>query len=224
MFETFRSIRFHLLLAALGYIAVGAVMLFIPDQFLAVVCYVIGALLIAYGVIGMLMCWKNRTIRMAKIFIGILAIAVGIFVIAQPKAFTAVLPIIFGLILLLDGILNLRHGIGLKKFGDPGFLSVIIVGVITVVLGAIVLIHPYGTAKFTLRIIGVALIYSGISDFLDRKRFSLTHFDIFLDRVRKKEYILHNNGNIASDLFQFQILHIDMIDGYASFVRIVKTL
>ena len=45
MFETFRSIRFHLLLAALGYIAVGAVMLFIPDQFLAVVCYVIGALL-----------------------------------------------------------------------------------------------------------------------------------------------------------------------------------
>ena len=103
---------------------------------------------------------------MAKIFIGILTIAVGIFVIAQPKAFTAVLPIIFGLILLLDGILNLRHGIGLKKFGDPGFLSVIIVGVITVVLGAIVLIHPYGTAKFTLRIIGVALIYSGISDFL----------------------------------------------------------
>ena len=102
MFETFRSIRFHLLLAALGYIAVGAVMLFIPDQFLAVVCYVIGALLIAYGVIGMLMCWKDRTIRMAKIFIGILAIAVGIFVIAQPKAFTAVLPIIFGLILLLD--------------------------------------------------------------------------------------------------------------------------
>ena len=160
MFETFRSIRFHLLLAALGYIAVGAVMLFIPDQFLAVVCYVIGALLIAYGVIGMLMCWKDRTIRMAKIFIGILTIAVGIFVIAQPKAFTAVLPIIFGL------ILNLRHGIGLKKFGDPGFLSVIIVGVITVVLGAIVLIHPYGTAKFTLRIIGVALIYSGISDFL----------------------------------------------------------
>ena len=64
MFETFRSIRFHLLLAALGYIAVGAVMLFIPDQFLAVVCYVIGALLIAYGVIGMLMCWKDRTIRM----------------------------------------------------------------------------------------------------------------------------------------------------------------
>ena len=101
MFETFRSIRFHLLLAALGYIAVGAVMLFIPDQFLAVVCYVIGALLIAYGVIGMLMCWKDRTIRMAKIFIGILTIAVGIFVIAQPKAFTAVLPIIFGLILLL---------------------------------------------------------------------------------------------------------------------------
>ena len=162
MFETFRSIRFHLLLAALGYIAVGAVMLFIPDQFFAVVCYVIGALLIAYGVIGMLMCWKDRTIRMAKIFIGILAIAVGVFVIAQPKAFTAVLPIIFGLILLLDGILNLRHGIGLKKFGDPGFLSVIIVGVITVVLGAIVLIHPYGTAKFTLRIIGAALIYSGI--------------------------------------------------------------
>lgn len=166
MFETFRSIRFHLLLAALGYIAVGAVMLFIPDKFLAVVCYVIGALLIAYGIIGMLMCWKDRTIRIVKIFIGILAIAVGIFVIAQPKAFSAVLPIIFGLILLLDGVLNLRHGIGLKKFGDPGYLTVIIIGVITVLFSAVILMHPYGTARFTLRLIGIALIYSGISDFL----------------------------------------------------------
>ena len=61
MFETFRSIRFHLLLAALGYIAVGAVMLFIPDQFLAVVCYVIGALLIAYGVIGMVF-WPSPSV------------------------------------------------------------------------------------------------------------------------------------------------------------------
>lgn len=166
MFETFRSIRFHLLLAALGYIAVGAVMLFIPDQFLAVVCYVIGALLIAYGVIGMLMCWKDRTIRMAKIFIGILTIAVRYFRHRTAQGIYCCAAYYFRFDFALDGILNLRHGIGLKKFGDPGFLSVIIVGVITVVLGAIVLIHPYGTAKFTLRIIGVALIYSGISDFL----------------------------------------------------------
>ena len=58
MFETFRSIRFHLLLAALGYIAVGAVMLFIPDQFLAVVCYVIGALLVVGA--GVLLVTKKR--------------------------------------------------------------------------------------------------------------------------------------------------------------------
>lgn len=166
MFETFRSIRMQLLLLAIGCLALGAAMLIMPDFFLTVVCYVVGALLIAYGVINIISCLRKHVMQVFIIMASVVVMGVGIFVITQPRAISSILPIIFGIILVLDGILNIRHGIGLRKFGAPGSITVIVLGLITVVFGAVILFNPYTTAKMTFRLIGVGLVYSSISDFL----------------------------------------------------------
>lgn len=166
MFETFRSIRVNMALAAVGCLALGIALLVIPDLFLQVACYVTGGVLIAYGVIGLLSCVRTHSMNLFTGLVDVLAIGVGIFIITQPRMISSILPIIFGLILLLDGILNLRHGIGLHRFGDPSGKTVLILGVITVIFGAVILLNPYSTAKMTFRLIGIALVYSGLSDFL----------------------------------------------------------
>lgn len=166
MFETFRSIRVNMTLAAVGCLALGIALLVIPDLFLQVACYVTGAVLIAYGVLGLLSSVRTHSMNLFTGLVDVLAIGVGIFIITQPRMISSILPIIFGLILLLDGILNLRHGIGLHRFGDPSGKTVLILGVITVIFGAVILLNPYSTAKMTFRLIGIALVYSGLSDFL----------------------------------------------------------
>lgn len=166
MFETFRNIRGQLLLIALGCLALGAMMLIQPDFFLTIICYVVGALLIAYGVISILSCVKDRTIRVFTIMLSVIVIGIGIFIITKPQMIISILPIIFGVILVLDGILNVRHGIGLRRFGDPSNVTIIILGVITVILGAVILLHPYDTARLTFRLVGVGLAYNGLSDLL----------------------------------------------------------
>ncbi|MDO5785460.1 MAG: DUF308 domain-containing protein [Eubacteriales bacterium] len=166
MFETFRSIRVNMVMAAVGCLALGIALLVIPDLFLQVACYVTGAVLIAYGVLSLLGCVREHRMNILTGFVNVVAIGVGIFIITQPKMISSILPIIFGLILLLDGILNLRHGIGLHRFGDPSGKTVLVLGIITVLFGAVILFHPYSTAKMTFRVIGIALVYSGLSDFL----------------------------------------------------------
>lgn len=166
MFETFRSIRVNMALAAVGCLALGIALLVIPDLFLQVACYVTGAVLIAYGVLGLLSCIRTHSMNLFTGLVDVIAIGIGIFIITQPRMISSILPIIFGLILLLDGILNLRHGIGLHRFGDPSGKTVLILGVITVIFGVVILLNPYSTAKMTFRLIGIALVYSGLSDFL----------------------------------------------------------
>lgn len=166
MFETFRSIRTNMLLAALGCLALGAALLIFPDAVLHVSCYVIGALLIAYGVLGVLGCVRDHMVRVGTILVSVIAVAAGILVINQPVAISSLLPIVVGLILLLDGAFNVRHGIGLRRFGDPFGTSVLVLGVITVAFGAIILLNPYSTATITFRLIGIGLVYSGVSDLI----------------------------------------------------------
>lgn len=164
MFETFKTIRGNMLMAAVCCMALGLALLIFPDTFLNVACYVIGALVIAYGVISILGCVHDKQMRMGTIVLSIIAAAVGIFIITQPKMISSILPIIFGLLLLLDGVFNVRHGIGLRKFGDTSGTAVLILGIITVVFGAIILINPYTTASLAFRLIGIALIYNALSD------------------------------------------------------------
>lgn len=164
MFETFRSIRSNMTMTAVVCLAIGAVLLIYPDMFLQVACYVLGALFIAYGVLGVLGCVRAHIMSMGTLIISIAAAAVGIFVITQPRTIGSILPIIIGLILLLDGLVNLRHGLGLRRFGDASWKSVVVLGVITVAFGAIILLNPYSTATVTFRLIGIALVYNGLSD------------------------------------------------------------
>ena len=166
MFETFRKIRNHMILGAAGCFALGVALLLVPDVFLKMACYVIGALLIAWGVLGILGCVQDRTVRLGTLLVSVLAAGTGIFVIGQPETISSILPIVVGLILLLDGLMNVRHGIGLRRFGDSAGVAVLVMGVITVAFGAVILFNPYSTAEWTLRIIGVGLVYSGLSDFV----------------------------------------------------------
>lgn len=166
MFETFRHIRGQLLLVAIGSLALGILMLLQPGLFLQMICYVMGALLIAYGVIGILNCLKKHLARVFPIVFYVIVAGIGIYVIAAPETVSSILPVIFGILLILDGMLNLRHGIGLRRFGDPGSITILILGIITVVLGAVILFHPYSTAQLTFRLAGAALAYNGLSDLL----------------------------------------------------------
>lgn len=166
MFETFGKIRNHMIFGAVGCFALGLALLLVPDVFLKIACYVIGALLIAWGVLGILGCVRDRAVRLGTLFLSVVAAGTGIFVISQPETISSILPIVAGLILLLDGLVNIRHGIGLRRFGDSAGISVLIMGIITVAFGAIIFFNPYSTAEWTLRIIGLGLVYSGLSDFV----------------------------------------------------------
>ena len=166
MFETFRSIRSNIVITVVACLAVGAALILYPDMFLQIICYVMGALFVAYGVLGVLRCVRERMMRIGVLLMSVLAAAAGIFIITQPKTISSILPVIIGLVLLLNGIMNIRHGLGLRRFDDGAWKIVLILGIITVVFGAVILWNPYSTATLTFRLIGAALLYNGISDLI----------------------------------------------------------
>ena len=164
MFEQFRRSRRSVMSAALLFLILGAALTIRPDLFLKFACYIIGAVLVAVGVIRILEELRQSRKSILSLGLGVVLAAVGIVVITNPALVSSIIPIIFGLILLMDGVYNIRHAIGMHRYQEHTWSVMLILGLITLALGVLILLHPYGTAQLAFRIMGIALLYNAISD------------------------------------------------------------
>ena len=193
MFETFRKIRYSLVFVAVCCIGLGIALLLAPEQVLTIGCKVIGGVFVFAGLVGIASCIKERAVLVFSLFFSIISISAGIFIFSDPKAISSILPLIIGAILLLDGLFNVRHGIGLRKMG-LGSGSVLIMGIITVALGALIIFNPYTTATLSVRLIGAALIYNGVSDLV-----IVTRVNTEARRYRKQHGIIDVKARPVED-------------------------
>ena len=179
MFETFKQMRPNLIIASFGWLAIGLLLLIAPNSCIEIACYVLGALFVAGGVLTILKTLKARVGGVGSVLFGILIIAVGIFIISNPDTIASIIPIIFGLIFLVDGCANIRHGLGMRGYDSSSWASVTILGLVTILLGLIILLHPYGTATLGLRLIGGFLLFNGLSDLFIINRVNHTARDVY---------------------------------------------
>lgn len=164
MFETFRRLRRHMISAIVLFLLLGIALLGWPGLFLRFACYIIGALLLAFGVVTLLGEFRMPGRSVFVLGFGVIVAAVGIVVITNPEMVSSILPVVFGLILFVDGVSNLHHAFGLRRLAIGNWVTMLVLGMVTVALGVLILLHPYGTAELAFRIIGAALVYNALSD------------------------------------------------------------
>ena len=76
------------------------------------------------------------------------------------------MPFILGLLIVISGIVKLQEALDMMKYRADGSVTVLVIAILSLVLGILILINPFGTAELLFRIIGIALIYNGVSDLL----------------------------------------------------------
>ena len=164
MFQQFQHARRNMLTAALLFLVLGIAMTAGPGLFIQVACAVIGGVMAAFGVImiGGELRYPNKSLW--SIGMGILIAAVAIIIIANPQLVSSLIPLLFGILLLIDGVTNVRYALGMRRYEEGAWGALLILGIITLVFGALILLHPYGTAELAFRIMGIALIYNALSD------------------------------------------------------------
>lgn len=91
--------------------------------------------------------------------IGIISIVAGVIVIAKPSNSLATLAVIFGIFILVDGIIELVGALS-GHTQSRGLLAVL--GVISVIAGVLLIRHPLGGVRAVALLIGLWLIAAGL--------------------------------------------------------------
>lgn len=167
MREWLKNMKVSFLLAAVLYIALGAVLLIWPDLSSTVICYAFGGVLLLYGTFALASYFRHNNSMGAlrfELVLGALAAGLGLVFLLFPRVVLSFLPIIFGVYLAIDSALNARRAWEMRRYHYDRWYVALLLALLGVGLGAFIVFQPYFTAKSLIRLIGAVFLYEGISD------------------------------------------------------------
>lgn len=147
------------------WIVIGLVLLVFPGQMLDMVSRIIGVVVLAGGILQIVLSLLNRGVaaNTATAAIGIIVSLIGLFIIIRPDVLISILPFVAGVFLIIHSISSLINAISLAGSRYGYWWVAVLLSVLGIILGVILFFNAHSTAEFIARIIGLFLLYSGIS-------------------------------------------------------------
>lgn len=164
--QLLKQLKWNLILMALGFIALGLVLIIWPAETLKTSCYILAVILIAIGVVSLISYMRkdiNRLVYRYDLVVGVSAVLGGVLVIIKAEQLMELIPVVLGFLVTISGILKIQNSIDMFRLGHGTWHIAFALAVINIAFGVILLINPFAWEVF-IACIGVALCYSGVTD------------------------------------------------------------
>lgn len=158
--------RLSSVLGAIVTIALGVLLMWWPNRSMEFLCLLLGAAIAVIGVVYILGWLAKRKAGVPSFFIlpGVILCALGVWLMTSPDSVIMLIQYIFGAILVFHGLLDLQGVFALLRQKWPNWWIDLVMAAVTVALGVMILFNPFGTFAALVILIGVALVYDGVSD------------------------------------------------------------
>ena len=167
MKKLLKQIKWETILRSLLYVVLGIVAVVIPETMVKTLGYLIGILLIAVGAVSII-CYLLREAGQNyyrnDFGYGLVGIAVGVIFLNRVEWLISLLPLILGVMVLASGCGKLQEVIDMKRAGGDSWIVILIMAALNAAFGIVLIINPFKTALLLLQLVGVGLIFSGITD------------------------------------------------------------
>ena len=154
-------------LVALVTIILGVVLVVWPDRSVSMICAILGGALLLCGLLYVIG-WFAGTRRQSKsvfmIIPGVILAGLGVWLMTSSSTVIALIQYVFGAVVLFHGILDLQAALALLTQRMNKWWIDLLLALLTLGLGLLILANPFGTFAALVVLIGIALIYDGVSD------------------------------------------------------------
>lgn len=167
MADFIKGLKANYTISAILCVLLGLVLLIWPGTTTQIVCISLGIVLLAYGIIQIAIYLFNRErtiISQGMMLLGIVFAVIGAWILLKPEMIIMAVPIIVGVLIVIHGLHNVVQAIALQKDGYVRWWLALLFGLFTVIFGGVLIYNPFEAVELVVRLIGVFLIYDGLSD------------------------------------------------------------
>jgi len=164
MREIMKKFRADMMLSALFSIVMGVILVAWPETTLDIICKAIAIILIVMGAAELVSYFWNKITYSLSGILGLVVLLIGIWIFVKPQSVLSLIPIVIGVILAVHGVQDLKVAFDTKRNGYTKWWSMLLMAIISLALGIICIVNAFGMVTLTMQIIGIALVYDGVSD------------------------------------------------------------
>jgi len=161
---------FRFELGSVLLILFGMILLLNPDFGSAALATILGWILVGGGAAGLALgCISWPALGIAELIGSLIVLCCGIYLLRNPLMLASLAGVLLGLLMISQGLGSLRDGLQVKRYGGKYQFSVILsIGML--ILGVYLILSPMATSRFVMKMAGLIMIASGISNLISHHR------------------------------------------------------
>ena len=162
-----KKVKANALVSAIFYTVLGFVLLIWPGTSATVLTTALGLVLVLCGlgnILDFLLHRDGSLYSRLHLIAGVILAVIGLWLTTQPNLLTVVVPRIMGILICIHGAGDIRSAFVLKKNQSRRWGITLLLAAGTFALGALLVVNPFSAFTTVVRIIGLCLLYDGISD------------------------------------------------------------
>lgn len=164
-----KSFRKDFFFTSLALIAVGILFVAFPASSGLMICYVSGSILCAWGIIKLIMYLRSDikdVFGSYGLVTSVALIIAGIAVLVRPQFFADIIAVVFGCVMIIDGVLKLQYSLDLFRIKAKYWWVVLVLALVLIGVGLLIIFNPVFSTLTLIVFTGVILIFNGISDII----------------------------------------------------------
>lgn len=154
------SLKRRSIMAAVLMIVTGIILILAQGRTLNFLVQIIGIMVLIGGVTAIV--GGVMTAFVPEMIGGIVSACVGFFFYRFPYILVSFIPFIIGILMIINGCINFSNAFKGRMAAGYNPARDMVLSVLAIVLGVLVVIHPFGTANVFVVLMGISLIFNGI--------------------------------------------------------------
>ena len=142
--------------------AVGIFLFINPSAVIDIIAIIVGILFMIPGVTSLIDYFKEK--NQTSLITGIITILVAIVIMAYRKLIASVLPFIFGIFFVVNGINRLQYALQIRKEYSIKDSKPLLMAILILLFGVIFIIYPLTVAETAFQIMGLFLCAYALLD------------------------------------------------------------
>lgn len=192
MMDKLKSIKLDVTLAAVLSVVLGVLLVVWPGTVITVLARVIAIILMGSGIVALIPRLLDEIKSVTSIIVSLLITLIGLWMFLSPQAVASIIPIAIGVLLVVHGVQDLALAFEGRRTKAHNWWSIPLMAILNIVLGILCICNAFGLVKLGMILIGIMLIYDGISDM----------------------FIVHKVNKASKEFVDSTILHEENIDDY----------
>ena len=164
-----KKLKWNLVLMSILYLGLGIFLLLVPGTAMNIVCYALGGVVLACAAVQLVRYFAvERGVFQSQLTLisGLVCLGLGAFLIIRSDIVVRILPIVFGLFVIFDSLGRIQNALDLRRCEYPSWKGFLLLPVLSVVLGVVMILNPFGTMETLVMAIGIILIIEGAINLL----------------------------------------------------------